>query len=121
MCDFGLSDLAERNIQDLTGAKGTLLYMAPEGTRKKKQVYECHYSHSFLFPLVMMGAPFNEKADVYSFGIVLWEILTFTEPFPHHNNVPGFVKAVAHEGERPVIPPGTPNSLASLMQVRIGE
>lgn len=47
----------------------------------------------------MMGAPFNEKADVYSFGIVLWEILTFTEPFPHHTNVPGFVKAVAHEGE----------------------
>lgn len=43
-------------------------------------------------PEVMMGAPFNEKADVYSFGIVLWEILTFTEPFPHHTNVPGFVK-----------------------------
>lgn len=42
-------------------------------------------------PEVMMGAPFNEKADVYSFGIVLWEMLTFTEPFPHHTNVPGFV------------------------------
>ncbi len=95
VCDFGLSDLAEKNIQDLSGAKGTLLYMAPE---------------------VMMGAPFNEKADVYSFGIVMWEILTFTEPFPHHTNVPGFVKAVAHEGERPVIPPGTPLSLVSLMQ-----
>ncbi len=26
-----------------------------------------------------------------------------------------FVKAVAHDGERPVIPPGTPLSLASLM------
>jgi serine/threonine protein kinase len=54
---------------------------------------------SYMAPEVMMGAPFNEKADVYSFAIVLWEMLTFTEPFPHHTNVPGFVKAVAHEGE----------------------
>jgi serine/threonine protein kinase len=113
--------LAERNIQDLTGAKGTLLYMAPEGKKKEGRsrilFFQYVFFFFFFFP-VMMGAPFNEKADVYSFGIVLWEILTFTEPFPHHNNVPGFVKAVAHEGERPVIPPGTPNSLASLMQVR---
>ena len=64
----------------------------------------------------MMGSPFNEKADVYSFAIVLWEILTFTEPFPHHTNVPGFVKAVAHEGERPEIPNGTPQSLVTLMK-----
>lgn len=94
VCDFGLSDLAERSIQDLSGAKGTLLYMAPE---------------------VMKGAPFNEKADVYSFGIVIWEVLTFTEPFPHHTNVPSFVRAVAHEGERPNIPLTTPQSLKTLM------
>jgi serine/threonine protein kinase len=51
-------------------------------------------------PEVMMGAPFNEKADVYSFGIVLWEMLTFTEPFPHHTNVPGFV---SKEGKRNLV------------------
>lgn len=36
-------------------------------------------------PEVYEGKHYNEKADVFSFGVVLWEIVTRSLPYP---NVP---------------------------------
>lgn len=96
VCDFGLSDLFERGkkLYDDEGAKGTPLYMAPE---------------------VMLGEEFNEKADVYSFGIVLWEILTRKEPFSQYSDYDIFVAAICDEGVRPPIPDDCIPSLRKLM------
>lgn len=41
---------------------GTLPYMAPE---------------------MITGTKYNQKIDVYSFGILMYEVLTDTEPYPH--------------------------------------
>jgi len=96
VCDFGLSHFHDTSvrIRDST-PKGTPLYMSPE---------------------VMLGRDITAKVDVYSFGICLWEMLTRSEAFPHHNNLNQFAIAICREGERPVIPQGTPKSLSSLMQ-----
>lgn len=61
--DFGMAEQirSARNTDDgLEGLAGTLRYMSPECYQKKKY-----------------GTP----SDVYSFGLLLWEIMTLENPF----------------------------------------
>jgi len=67
-------------------------------------------------PEVLRGKPLNEKADIYSFGIVCWEILTRKEPFESHDSYNNFVRAVCDDKERPPIPDGTHSTLVRLME-----
>eukprot|EP00005_Dracoamoeba_jomungandri_P004604 CAMPEP_0174258702 /NCGR_PEP_ID=MMETSP0439-20130205/7658_1 /TAXON_ID=0 /ORGANISM="Stereomyxa ramosa, Strain Chinc5" /LENGTH=506 /DNA_ID=CAMNT_0015342317 /DNA_START=155 /DNA_END=1675 /DNA_ORIENTATION=+ len=98
LCDFGLSQIKPtgQNLSDgVEGAKGTPLWMAPE---------------------VMSGEEFNEKADVYSFGIVLWEILTRDEPFVQFSNYDTFRDAICNKHVRPAIPESCHPGLKKLLQ-----
>uniref|UniRef100_A0A6B2L2P1 non-specific serine/threonine protein kinase n=1 Tax=Arcella intermedia TaxID=1963864 RepID=A0A6B2L2P1_9EUKA len=96
ICDFGLSAWQlNKTLQDSGVAPGTPLWMSPE---------------------VLKGRPLSEKADVYSFGIVLWEMITGKEPFEHHEDYEKFVDAICDHGERPEIPQDMHPSLQSLLQ-----
>ncbi|KAN0014456.1 hypothetical protein ACTFIU_000774 [Dictyostelium citrinum] len=98
VCDFGLSQIKQRgeNLKDgQDGAKGTPLWMAPE---------------------VLQGRLFNEKADVYSFGLVLWQIFTRQELFPEFDNFFKFVAAICEKQLRPSIPDDCPKSLRELIK-----
>eukprot|EP01087_Luapelamoeba_hula_P012250 TRINITY_DN3403_c2_g1_i1.p1 TRINITY_DN3403_c2_g1~~TRINITY_DN3403_c2_g1_i1.p1 ORF type:complete len:506 (+),score=76.69 TRINITY_DN3403_c2_g1_i1:215-1732(+) len=98
LCDFGLSQIKQRgeNLLDgAEGAKGTPLWMAPE---------------------VMAGDQFNEKADVYSYGIVLWEILTRDEPFAQFENYEEFRDAICNKHVRPPIPQDSHPGLRQLIE-----
>lgn len=92
VADFGLSQLKD----DIQFAGGTLHYMAPE---------------------VLNGEDFDEKADVYSFGLVLWEFMSETVPW---NNVlvkfEDFKEHVAVRQERPKMPANVPANLAQLIE-----
>lgn len=66
-------------------------------------------------PEVMQFEKFDEKCDVYSFGIVLWELVTRLRPFSNHKKVQEFVRAVSEDYERPVIPEKTPKVLSTLI------
>lgn len=52
-------------------------------------------------PEVLKGKELNEKADVYSFAIVCWEIFERKEPFENHDSYSTFVNAVCDLKERP--------------------
>lgn len=97
--DFGLMTCVKRpatitESYDMTGFTGSLRYMAPEVARKR---------------------PYNEKVDVHSFGIILWEMLTGKLPFKGVNKSE-FLSEVVAKGFRPKIPKDIPLALAGLLK-----
>ncbi|GAM23718.1 hypothetical protein SAMD00019534_068930 [Acytostelium subglobosum LB1] len=95
--DFGFSQALKSGTTttDQRGPKGTALYMAPEVMQKKE---------------------FNEKADVYSFGLILYELATCEELFPDYSEMEEFSNAICNLRLRPTVPNHLPKSLAMLMQ-----
>lgn len=58
--------------------------------------------------------PYNQKVDVYSFGIVLWELVTGSVPFANMTAVQAAF-AVVNKGVRPQIPPDCLPALGAIM------
>lgn len=83
--DFGLakelleSDKTEGGLYKMSGLTGSRRYMAPE---------------------VVLCKPYNEKADVFSFGILLWEICALEVPFQGYD-AEKHSRKVVRENERP--------------------
>jgi serine/threonine protein kinase len=65
-------------------------------------------------PEVIRGEKYSEKADVFSFGIIMWEMLTRKEPFAGRNFMG--VSLDVLEGRRPAIPADCTPSFRKLMK-----
>ncbi|KAJ9168172.1 hypothetical protein P3X46_019731 [Hevea brasiliensis] len=84
VADFGHARFLSDEEMALTGETGTFVYMAPE-------VIRCE--------------PYNEKCDVYSFGIILNEIMTGNHPYIETDFGPSKIAMEVAEGHlRPTLP-----------------
>lgn len=101
LADFGLAR-EETVAEMMTAETGTYRWMAPElySTVTLRQGEKKHY---------------NNKVDVYSFGIVLWELLTNRMPFEGMSNLQA-AYAAAFKQERPTIPGDISPDLAFIIQ-----
>ncbi|XP_042452182.1 probable serine/threonine-protein kinase SIS8 [Zingiber officinale] len=81
-CDFGLSRLKHHTFLSSNSTSGTPEWMAPE---------------------VLRNEPSNEKCDVYSFGVILWELATLRKPWSGMNSMQ-VVGAVGFQNRRLEIP-----------------
>ena len=98
VADFGLSRTKRANATFLSrqSRNGTLEWMAPEVLRNEQS---------------------NEKEDLYSFGVILWELITGSVPWSELLNPVQVVYAVGVQGRRLAIPEDTcPPSLHSLIE-----
>ncbi|KAL3843986.1 hypothetical protein ACJIZ3_001389 [Penstemon smallii] len=82
VCDFGLSRLKHNTFLSSKSTAGTPEWMAPE---------------------VLRNEPSNEKCDVYSFGVILWELATLKLPWTGMNPMQ-VVGAVGFQNRRLEIP-----------------
>lgn len=113
VADFGLSRV---NISNkVQGTLGSWQWMAPETLDINGDEVE-----------------YNEKVDVYSFGVIIWEMFTKAFPFDEYLGDPMFStlnprgektfklteikKAIVSRGLRPTIPPHVPRTFVSLMK-----
>ncbi|XP_047049939.1 serine/threonine-protein kinase STY46-like [Lolium rigidum] len=93
VADFGV---ARVKVQSgvMTAETGTYRWMAPE---------------------VIEHKPYDHKADVFSFGILMWELLTGKIPYEYLTPLQAAV-GVVQKGLRPTIPKNAHAKLAELLQ-----
>ncbi|PNX96557.1 PAS domain-containing/tyrosine kinase family protein, partial [Trifolium pratense] len=91
--DFGLSKLKDATLLTTKSGRGTPQWMAPE---------------------VLRSEPSNEKSDVFSYGVVLWEIMTQSIPWKDLNSLQ-VVGIVGFMDRRLDLPEGLDPHVASII------
>ncbi|KAK7334795.1 hypothetical protein VNO80_26560 [Phaseolus coccineus] len=71
-------------------------------------------TYRWMAPEMIKGKSYGRKVDVYSFGLILWELVSGTLPFEDMNPVQVAV-AVADRNSRPVLPTHCPQGLRDLI------
>ncbi|RIA81279.1 kinase-like domain-containing protein [Glomus cerebriforme] len=70
----------------------------------------------YIAPEVFRGLGYTQAADIYSLGIIMWEMLTGEKPYKDHPHDIHLAFKIINDGFRPTIPEGTPGGYRILMQ-----
>lgn len=73
-------------------------------------------SAAWMAPEVFQSSSYTEKCDVFSFGIILWEVFARKKPFDELGGPPFAVMWAIHMGTRPPPLRNCPPKLDSLMK-----
>jgi len=95
ICDFGMARTKNTGSEPMTGEIGTSQWMAPE---------------------VLASQNYDEKADVYSYGIIIWEMLTGDIPYRGLRDIQ-VAMTVVNQNNRPKIPKNCPQNLSKFIKV----
>eukprot|EP01100_Stratorugosa_tubuloviscum_P009291 TRINITY_DN3888_c0_g1_i1.p1 TRINITY_DN3888_c0_g1~~TRINITY_DN3888_c0_g1_i1.p1 ORF type:complete len:181 (+),score=80.73 TRINITY_DN3888_c0_g1_i1:2-544(+) len=95
VCDFGISKELASYDNQMTVMQGTIAWMAPE---------------------ILEHSPYNQSSDVYSFAIVLWELISKQKPYEEFNfEFNHEIIEIVKQGIRPTITDNCPLLFKQLM------
>uniref|UniRef100_A0A158R4Q7 Protein kinase domain-containing protein n=1 Tax=Syphacia muris TaxID=451379 RepID=A0A158R4Q7_9BILA len=94
ICDFGVSHIWDKQKSTVMSFCGTPSWMAPEIIKKE---------------------PCSEKVDIWSFGVVLWELLTTEAPYKDVDSLAIIYGVGANKLSLP-IPPMAPDGIKLLLR-----
>ncbi|XBH98706.1 probable serine/threonine-protein kinase SIS8 isoform X1 [Triticum dicoccoides] len=94
VCDFGLSRIKHNTFLSSRSTAGTAEWMAPE---------------------VLRNEPSDEKCDVFSYGVILWELCTLLQPWEGMNPMQ-VVGAVGFQERRLDIPAEVDPAIAEIIE-----
>ncbi|XP_052182224.1 LOW QUALITY PROTEIN: probable serine/threonine-protein kinase SIS8 [Diospyros lotus] len=94
VCDFGLSRMKHSTFLSSRSTAGTAEWMAPE---------------------VLRNEPSDEKCDVFSYGVILWELCTLQQPWGGMNPMQ-VVGAVGFQHRRLDIPDNIDPAIADIIR-----
>ncbi|XP_052391048.1 mitogen-activated protein kinase kinase kinase 7 isoform X1 [Carassius gibelio] len=108
-------DLKPPNL--LLVAGGTVLKICDFGTACDIQTHMTNNkgSAAWMAPEVFEGNNYSEKCDVFSWGIILWEVITRRKPFDEIGGPAFRIMWAVHRGTRPPLIKNLPKPLESLM------
>jgi serine/threonine protein kinase len=69
----------------------------------------------YIAPEIFKGSAFSKESDVYSFGMIMWELTTGCKPFANVEHDHILIYKII-DGERPEITEDTPEFYANLMK-----
>lgn len=96
ICDFGLSKTRENSFSQ-SETNGTIPWTAPEYLNPDRKHER------------------NEKGDVYSFGVIVWELVTYEFPWQKEGFTTMDICVTVASGERLSIPETCPSELSNVM------
>ena len=96
LADFGLSKRIEEASKKKANFFGMVPYIDPKRFNSTPQPYSL-----------------NEKSDVYSVGVLLWEISSGVPPFHKEDNDMSLIYGIS-QGRRETTVPGTPADYVNL-------
>ncbi|XP_026582506.1 mitogen-activated protein kinase kinase kinase 7 isoform X5 [Pseudonaja textilis] len=108
-------DLKPPNL--LLVAGGTVLKICDFGTACDIQTHMTNNkgSAAWMAPEVFEGSNYSEKCDVFSWGIILWEVITRRKPFDEIGGPAFRIMWAVHNGTRPPLIKHLPKPIESLM------